>query len=178
MYENADLVQQARQGDRKAFGMLVAQYETPIYNLAYRMVGDPDDAADITQNTFLKAYRKLDAFDPSRKFFSWLYRIAVNEALNQIAWKQRSRLLAPEPPAGPQQPDVDVEIGETGELLARALSAMTLEQRTVIILKHLILLTYSDIADILEIPEKTVKSRLFSARQVLKEQLIKQGYTR
>jgi RNA polymerase sigma-70 factor, ECF subfamily len=178
MYDDADLVRQALRGDREAFGMLVAQYEKPIYNLAYRMVGDADEAADIAQNAFVKAYRKLASYDPAHRFFSWLYRIAVNEALNHLAWRRRSRELNPDPPAAVPQPDDDFQLVETSDLLGRALAAMSLEQRVVIILKHLILLPYREIAAILEIPEKTVKSRLFAARHVLREQVIKQGYTR
>jgi RNA polymerase sigma-70 factor, ECF subfamily len=178
MYDDADLVRQALRGDREAFGMLVAQYEKPIYNLAYRMVGDADEAADIAQNAFVKAYRKLGSYDPAHRFFSWLYRIAVNESLNHLAWKRRRRELDPDPPVTPPQPDEDFQLVETSDLLGRALAAMTLEQRVVIILKHLILLPYRDIAAILDISEKTVKSRLFAARQVLREQVIKQGYTR
>jgi len=175
---DADLVRQVRQGNRKAFAMFVECYEKPIFNLAYRMVRDPDDAADITQNAFVKAYLKLDTYNPAYKFFNWLYRIAVNEALNHLSRKKRAQELAYEPPARPKTPDEDYQLSEMSDLLARALSAMAEEQRLVIILKHLLLLSYRDIASILEIPDKTVKSRLFSARQALKEQLVKQGYTR
>jgi RNA polymerase sigma-70 factor (ECF subfamily) len=175
---DADLVRQVRQGNRKAFAMFVECYEKPIFNLAYRMVRDPDDAADITQNAFVKAYLKLDTYNPAYKFFNWLYRIAVNEALNHLSRKRRAQEFAYEPPATPKTPDEDYQLSEMSDLLARALSAMAEEQRLVIILKHLLLLSYRDIASILEIPDKTVKSRLFSARQALKEQLVKQGYTR
>ena len=179
---DADLVRQVRQGNRKAFAMFVECYEKPIFNLAYRMVRDPDDAADITQNAFVKAYLKLDSYNPAYKFFNWLYRIAVNEALNHLSRKkraqERAQELAYEPPASPRTPDEDYQLSEMSDLLARALAAMAEEQRLVIILKHLLLLSYRDIASILGIPDKTVKSRLFSARQVLREQLVKQGYTR
>jgi len=172
------LVQQTLNGDRKAFAMLVERYERPIYNLAYRMAHDPDEAADIAQNTFVKAFRKLDTFDRSHRFFSWLYRIAVNEALNELARQRRARDFAYEPLADVPSPDADCQRNEANERLGRALAAMTLDQRLVIILKHLLFLSYRDIGTILEIPDKTVKSRLFTARQILKEQLIKQGYTR
>jgi RNA polymerase sigma-70 factor (ECF subfamily) len=178
MNDDANLVQQAQGGDRKAFAMLVERYETPIYNLAYRMVRDADDAADVTQNAFVKAYRKLGTFKTEYRFFSWIYRIAVNEALNHLDRRKRHREIDLDPPSGPRGPDEDYDQRETNELFTRALNAMTLDQRLVIILKHLIFLSYRDIAGILDIPEKTVKSRLFSARQVLREQIVKQGYRR
>lgn len=178
MNNDADLVHQVQRGDRKAFAMLVERYEKPIFNLACRMVHDHDDAADVTQNTFVKAFRKLDSYRPDYKFFNWLYRIAVNEALNLLDRQKRARDFAYEPPPAPSLPDEDCHRHETNDLLAQALSTMTLDQRLVIILKHLIFLTYRDIAAILGIPEKTVKSRLFSARQILREQLVKQGYER
>ena len=92
--------------------------------------------------------------------------------------QEHAQELAYESPASPRTPDEDYQLSEMSDLLARALAAMAEEQRLVIILKHLLLLSYRDIASILEIPDKTVKSRLFSARQVLREQLVKQGYTR
>jgi RNA polymerase sigma-70 factor (ECF subfamily) len=180
---DADLVQRVRQGDRKAFAMLVERYEKPIFNLAYRMVRDPDDAADITQNAFVKAYLKLDSYLPSYKFFNWLYRIAVNEAINLLNRNRRFREYASNEqaygrPAYPKTPDEDYQLSEMSELLGRALEALNPDHRTVIILKHLLLLSYRDIATILEIPGKTVKSRLYSARQALRTQLVEQGYTR
>ena len=178
MNNDTDLVHQVQRGDRKAFAMLVERYEKPIFNLAYRMVRDADDAADVTQNAFVKAFRKIDTFNPDFKFFNWLYRIAVNEAINFLDRQKRARDFAYDPPTNPPLPDEDCHRHETNDLFTRALTAMTLDQRLVIILKHLISLSYRDIATILEIPEKTVKSRLFSARQVLREQLVEQGYKR
>jgi RNA polymerase sigma-70 factor (ECF subfamily) len=176
MNDDAKLAHQAQRGDRKAFAMLVERYETPIFNLACRMVRDPDDAADVTQSTFVKAFRKIGTYRSEYRFFSWIYRIAVNEALNHLDRKKRARELDLESPSGPPRPDEECDARERGEMFTRALAAMTLDQRVVIILKHLIFLSYRDIAGILDIPEKTVKSRLYSARQVLREHLVKQGY--
>ncbi len=178
MIDDVDLVQRVKLGDRKAFAMLVERHEKPIFNLAVRMVRDHDDAADITQNTFVKAYRKLGSFNPDYKFFSWLYRIAANEALNHLRRHKRTQELVSDPPSNRPLPDDDCDRHETRDQIAQALAAMTLDQRIVIILKHLLFLSYRDIAATLEITEKTVKSRLYSARQVLKEQLVQQGYRR
>jgi RNA polymerase sigma-70 factor (ECF subfamily) len=158
--------------------MLVARYEKPIFNTAYRMVKNFDDAADITQNAFVKAYEKIDTYNPSYKFFNWLYKITVNETLNLINQRKRQREFEYDPPARLPSPEDDFELNEMGHYLQMALDAMSYDQRIVIVLKHLLLLPYAEIADILGLPEKTVKSRLFSARHVLRKELLKQGYMR
>jgi RNA polymerase sigma-70 factor (ECF subfamily) len=175
--EDADLVIRFKQGDRKAFAMLVERYQKPIYNTAYRMMHNSEDAADITQNSFVKAYEKIDSYNPSYKFFNWLYKIAVNEALNVINRRKRRRAFEYDPPAATPAPDEDFALNEMSSLLQTALNGMKFDHRVVIVLKHLLLLSYGEIAGILDIPEKTVKSRLFTARQVLREQLIQQGYS-
>jgi RNA polymerase sigma-70 factor (ECF subfamily) len=175
---DAHLAIQFQNGDRKAFTMLVARYEKPIFNTAYRMVKNTEDAADITQIAFVKAFEKIDSFNPSYKFFNWLYKIAVNETLNLINRRKRRRDFEYDPPARIPSPEDDLELNEMGRYLQMALDTMTYDQRIVIVLKHLLLLPYSEIADILSIPEKTVKSRLFSARTVLRRELINQGYMR
>ncbi len=86
------LVDRCRRGDRQAIETLIREYEKPVYNVAYRILGNPDDAADATQSVFLKAFEKLDHYDPKYKFFSWIYRIAVNESINQF---KRNRKLEP-----------------------------------------------------------------------------------
>ncbi|MEN8005939.1 MAG: sigma-70 family RNA polymerase sigma factor [Candidatus Krumholzibacteriota bacterium] len=169
---------QFQNGDRKAFTMLVARYEKPIFNTAYRMVRNAEDAADITQIAFVKAFEKIHTFNPSFKFFNWLYKIAVNETINLINRRKRRREFEYDPPARIASPEDDLELNEMGSYLHKALDAMNHEQRIVIVLKHLLLLPYAEIAEILDIPEKTVKSRLFSARHVLRKELIKQGYVR
>ena len=97
MNEDRDiaLLNDCKRGDRKALDSLVRRYERPVYNAAYRMLGNPDEAADVTQTVFLKAFENLDRFNPKYKFFSWIYRIAINESINQL--KKRGRT---EPPGG------------------------------------------------------------------------------
>ena len=175
---DAHLAIQFQNGDRKAFTMLVARYEKPIFNTAYRMVQNFDDAADITQNAFIKAYEKIDTYNPSYRFFNWIYKITVNETLNLINRRKRRREFEYDPPARVPSPEDDLELNEIGHYLHQALDSMSYDQRIVIVLKHLMLLPYSEIADILGIAEKTVKSRLFSARHVLRKELLKQGYMR
>jgi len=156
--------------------MIVARYEKPIFNMAYRMVHDFDDAADITQAAFVRAYEKIETFNPAYKFFNWLYRIAVNESINHLNRRKRNREFQVDLPSGQPTPEDDFAQNELNHLLQRALMAMTFDHRVVIILKHLLFLSYREIAEVLDISEKTVKSRLFSARKVLKKQLAKEGY--
>jgi len=156
--------------------MIVARYERPIFNMAYRMVHNHDDAADVTQAAFVKAFEKIDTFNPAYKFFNWLYRIAVNESINLLNRHKRNRQIEVDLPDHQPTPEENYALNELNLQLQRALKGMSYEHRIVIVLKHLLLLSYRDISEILEISEKTVKSRLYSARQILKKQLAKEGY--
>ena len=170
------IVSRLQRGDRKAFDVIVAEYEKPVFNVAYRMIGDYDEAADITQTAFVKAFEKIDTFNPHYKFFSWLYRITVNEALNQIDRRKRHREIEIEAPVPQRTPDQDFQQSEISDLLDGALRSLKIDHRIVIVLKHLLFMSYREIAGILGIEEKTVKSRLFTARQALKVELNRQGY--
>jgi RNA polymerase sigma-70 factor (ECF subfamily) len=174
---DAKLVQAGLKGDREAIGELIKLYQKPLYNIAYRILSDRDAAADATQMAFLLAIEKLDSFDPQYKFFSWIYRIAINEALGQD--KKRRRFVAYEPPerllpttAGPEADMNKVEVAET---IKKAIGQLQEDYRTVIILRHFSELSYEEIASVLSISVKTVRSRLYSARQVLKTELSDAG---
>jgi len=153
-------------GNPGAFEPLVRKYERVLFSVAYRMVGDYEDARDVAQNTLVKAYEKLDTFDPERRFFSWLYRIAVNESLNL----RRARR-----PQEPLPASLEARSDPVGRVVARerrdrvqaALRGLSVEQREVVVLRHFAELSYEQMAEALDIPEKTVKSRLFAARQRL-----------
>lgn len=167
---------QGPKGDSRAFEQLVDRYEKIIFHSAYRIVGDRDDAADITQATFVKVFERIDSFNPRFKFFSWIYRISVNEAYNFHKRSKQAAALVVEPKTDQPGPYEDYRQNEMCEHLEQALANMTYEYRVVIVLKHLMLLSYKEIADVLKVPEKTIKSRLFTARQVLHRQLVEQGY--
>jgi RNA polymerase sigma-70 factor (ECF subfamily) len=173
---DASLVARCREGSTEAFATLVERYERVVFNLALRMVRDRDDAADITQNVFILAYERLDSYDPAYRFFSWLYRIAVNQALNFLHRRRRTEPLDVEAPDGGAAADAECVQNEMSAHIRRALGGLVIEHRVVLVLRHFLLLSYAEIAAILEIPEKTVKSRLYTARQLLKEALVKQGY--
>jgi RNA polymerase sigma-70 factor (ECF subfamily) len=170
-----DLVKRCLKGDRKAFEVLVDRYQKPVFNLALRMVSDTDDAADLTQAVFIKAYEKLKSYNDRYKFFSWLYKIAVNTSLNFLEQKKRRDLLGDRDI--PQEPVVEAELeaSERIQMLEDAILELRTEFRIVIVLRHFHDLSYEEMSQILDIPEKTVKSRLFSARQMLREILLRSG---
>jgi RNA polymerase sigma-70 factor (ECF subfamily) len=159
-------VAQCLKGDASAFEPLVSRYQRVLFTVALRLLGNPEDARDATQNAFVRAYERLDTFDPSRRFFSWIYRIAVNESLNvRRARRPSEPLPATLETAGTA---IDgVEARELNERVQAALMALSPEHREVVVMRHFADLSYQEIADTLRIPEKTVKSRLFSARQRL-----------
>jgi len=172
--EDKALVRQCRAGDRQAFEALVRRYQKPVYNAALRLLHDPEDARDVAQTAFLKAYEHLADYEPGYKFYSWLYRIAINEALNVLSSRKPRGESADEADesAGPEQRAEGEQMSRAIEL---ALQELKPELRTVIVLRHFMQLSYQDMGEILTLPEKTVKSRLFSARQLLREQLAHQG---
>ncbi len=171
------LVEACLSGDHAAFGSLVDSYETKLYNVALRITGSRDDAMDVTQSTFVKAYEKLHTFDPSHRFFSWIYRIAINEALNMTRRRGAASELDPGMAGVDGDPERLSSDREYRAVLHRALAELTPEYRTVVVLKHLQGLSYREIADLLGIDETLVKSRLFSARRRLREALEKRGVT-
>ncbi len=170
-----ELVRQAQGGDRQAFEQLVGRYEKTVYNVALRMTRNSVDAEDISQSTFLKAYESLASFNPRFKFFSWLYRIVVNESLNHLRDRRPQETLDEDLPSEHDRPDTRVERNETTEQVLSALMKLNVDYRAVIVLKHLQGLSYEEISQVLDISEKKVKSRLFSARMILKDVLMKGG---
>jgi len=173
---DAAAVARCRDGDTEAFGELVERYERVVFNLVMRMVRDHDEAGDITQTVFVRAFEKLGTFDPRYRFFSWLYRIAINQSLNHLQGRRRFQEIDSGIGGSLPRPDAEFVQSEMTEHLHRALAALKFDYRIVLILKHFLLLSYREIGEILELPEKTVKSRLFSGRQLLRDQLVRQGY--
>jgi RNA polymerase sigma-70 factor (ECF subfamily) len=169
------LVEATLSGDNAAFGTLVDSYETKLYNVALQITGSRDDAMDVTQSAFVKAYEKLHSFDPAYRFFSWIYRIAINEALNLTKRRGRESVLDTETVTRDADPEEAFGRTETWRRVRRALSELSPEYRAVVVLKHLQGFSYSEIAQLIGVPEKTVKSRLFTARQRLRSMLQEQG---
>jgi RNA polymerase sigma-70 factor (ECF subfamily) len=176
MEEDFELVTRSLRNETDAFGRLVDKYQKPIYNLGMRMFGNSDDAEDLTQNVFIKSWERLDSYDNKYKFFSWLYRIAVNESLNYSnREKIKERLNGEEHYTLGGSIEKDYEKYEQSRKIHEALLEIDLNYRVVIVLKHYMELSYLEIAELIQIPEKTVKSRLFSARQLLKNSLVRKG---
>lgn len=161
--------------DRSAFEAIVEEYTKPVFNIAYRMMNDYEDAMDITQTTFMKAYEKRGSYDPRYKVFSWLYRIAVNESLNHIQKRKHESNLTHELADRRLTPEQIMIQNETTGRVQNAIMDLGLDYRIVVVLKHFQHLSYREISTILDIPEKRVKSRLFSARRLLKEMFSVKG---
>lgn len=175
-HEDNELVRRCLEGNPEAFEVLVEKYQKQIFNVAYRMCHNYDDAKDITQAVFVKSYEQLNRFRPKYKFFSWIYRIAVNETLNHLKSKRPAEELDPNLVSANGTPEESYEKKAVGEVLQGALMDIGMEYQILIILKHLQNFSYKEIAYILDLPEKKVKSRLFTARQLLKEALLTRGF--
>jgi RNA polymerase sigma-70 factor (ECF subfamily) len=173
--DDATLVRRCRDGDRAAFERLVVRYQKPVFNAALRLLRDPEDARDVAQTTFLKVFEHIADYDPSFKFYSWIYRIAVNESLNTLGSRKPSEGFNGEEADAAPGPDRQLEGQQTGRAIEEALMRIKPELRTVIVLRHVMHLSYQDMGDILLLPEKTVKSRLYTARQLLRDHLLQHG---
>ena len=169
------LVRRCRQGDGQAMEILLTHYEKPVYNAAFRMLGNPDDAADVTQTVFLKAFENILRYDPAYRFFSWIYRIAINESLDQLKRRRHDRPLVAEPAAETASPGESVQNLQLGDEIQAVLLELDPDLRAVIVLRYFTECDYREIGTTLGIPEKTVKSRLFSARRDMRRRLQRHG---
>ena len=170
---DAAIVARCRSGDVDAFGVLVDRYQRPIFQAVLHRVWNVEDAREVCQQAFLKAFEHLHSFDSNLKFFSWMYRIAMNEAINHL---QARRPWEPLPEdgaisAGTPDPQAAFEALQRTHALHRALGALEEKYRSVVVLCHLLQCSYRDAAESLGLDEKTVKSRLFTARQLLRTEL-------
>ncbi len=181
-----DLVERAKAGDRPAFGQLVEAYQDKIYGYASRMLGDPDEAEDVAQETFVRAYRSLPHFRGAASFHTWLYRIASNLAIDVARRNRRQSTgnFSLDEPLESEEGDYEREIAdesgspeqlaarrEMQELVRQAVAELPEKLRAVVVLYELQGESYEDIAEILGCPLGTVKSRLFNARSQLKDML-------
>ena len=165
------LVERYRSGDREAFTALMLRYQRPIYNAAFWVLRRHEDASDITQVVFLKVAERADEYDPKYKFFSWIYRIAVNESLNVLRRKRHEEELDGDVEiegAESDGPERQAGSAEMSRRVRSTLMTMSTTDRLVITLRHFSECSYEEMAQILEVDEKTVKSRLFEARRRLR----------
>jgi RNA polymerase sigma-70 factor (ECF subfamily) len=183
--DDSFLIAQSVRGDRSAFGELVHRYQDRLYNTVYRVLGNAEDSQDVVQDAFLSAYQSLHHFKGDSRFFTWLYRIAVNSAIS-LKRKQRvvlsadlptSRQAAAEPldESDASQPSSPLERAEEEQRLQAALGRLTPEHRAVLVLKDIEGEKYETIADILQVPIGTIRSRLHRARLELRDLLQTDG---
>ena len=183
-----ELVARSVGGDLDSFNQLVLRWERPIYALAYRVIGREEDARDVAQEAFLRAFRALGGFKGQAKFSSWLYRITLNLCRDWIR-RERRTPLAQTPVgvdlvelAGETSPADSVEElvarRQLGRAVEKAMAMLPEEQRTAIILKEYHGLTFQEIADLLDCPLSTVKTRLYQGLSVLRKQLRQAGVER
>ena len=180
-----ELVARSVGGDLDSFNQLVLRWERPIYALAYRVIGREEDARDVAQEAFLRAFRALGGFKGQAKFSSWLYRITLNLCRDWIRRERRTPIAqAPEgidiiELAGERTPSESIEDlvsrRQLGRAVEKAMALLPDEQRTAIILKEYHGLTFQEIADVLDCPLSTVKTRLYQGLSVLRRQLEEAG---
>lgn len=162
-----ELVEECLEADDSAFEELVKRYQLPMYRTALGIVDKPDQAKDVTQKGFIKAWQKLESFDPEYRFFSWLYRIIVNEALNHIRGENNLVNLSSAVSNG-KTPHKKVVQTEDKVQVQEAINKLKPNYKVVIHLRHFEELSYKEIANVLDIEAKTVKSRLYTARSNLR----------
>jgi len=184
-WTDEDLVARSKGGDVDSFNQLILRWERPIYALAYRVIGREEDARDVVQETFLRAFRALPGFKGQAKFSSWIYRIALNLCRDWIRRQRRTPVVQM-----PEEPDAIDRIArrdpvesiedfvarkELSAVVAEAMAVLPEEQRTAIILKEYHGMTFQEIAELQGCPLSTVKTRLYQGLTVLRRNLEKQG---
>lgn len=178
-HDDRKLIKDCLQGQTSAFGELVSRYQDRLFNAVYRLLGHPEDALDVVQEAFLHAFQSLNSFKGDSEFFTWLYRIAFNSA---ISLKRKRRILLSLDPGGADdslidplddseytQPGLALERSEEETKLQAALNRLSPEHRAVLVLKDIEGRKYEDIAEILDVPIGTIRSRLHRARLELRD---------
>lgn len=180
--DDQDLIDACRSGETVAYGVLVQRYQDRLYPTVLRLTGCAEDAQDLLQETFFRAFRKLDRFHGESSFYTWIYRIAVNLALSGRRKRRPMLRLAdgtgasgsPSEPVAEHRecdPSLPLERAERDQMIQEALNALATDHRAVVVMKEFDGLRYEEIATILNIPVGTVRSRLHRARCELREKL-------
>lgn len=173
------LLERCRHGDARAFETLFRKYQTYVYNISLGMLANTDDAADVTQETFLRLHRNLDSFRGDSTFSTWLYRVAVNLCITEIRRRGRSKFQYLEDVLHDEEapleselapgPDEAMELAEDRRVVHQALRMLPPDYRAVMVLRHFQQLAYEEIAEVLGLSLSQVKTRLFRARKLFKE---------
>lgn len=181
--EEQVLVMRAQRGEQEAFRMLVERYQGLVFTLAKRMLDHPQDAEDVAQEAFLRAWKGLPNFRMDASFSTWLYRLTMNAATDLLRRRQKEQgdrsledgeapVTVPDP--GPT-PEERAEAGQRREALQRGLMSLTENHRSILVLRELNGLSYEEIGSLLELTPGTVKSRIARARRELRQKLLEQG---
>jgi RNA polymerase sigma-70 factor (ECF subfamily) len=170
-YDDAALVARAQAGERGAFSMLVRRHQAAVYRVCYRVLGEPEDAADATQEAFIRAYRKLDTFAGRSAFRTWLLRLAINVSLNERGRRKHEVVLEEAYAAPLPGPEEEVLRLEAVAHVHQALQALTPQHRAAVVLRDLEGLSYGEAALVLGVPEGTVKGWAYRGRERLKDLL-------
>ena len=184
--QEKDLIRKAKQGDMLAFEELILKHEKIVYNLALRMMNHSEDAMDISQEVFLKAYRSLANFDERSAFSTWLYRITHNTCIDEIRKRKGKQTYSLEEDLESEDGSMQRQVADDGDTpeeslmrkeqkseILRALDTLSEEHKAAIILRDVKGLSYEEIAEILELSLGTVKSRINRARTQLKTEILK-----
>jgi len=169
------LIARAQRGDKRAFGTLASGYRDAVYGFACRMLGDREQAYDATQDTFIRAWTRLDSFDTARSLRPWLFTIAANVCTDMLRRRLAPTVSLDDPdagrePAGPRAgPAEEAAARETGERIARGLLELSDEQRVAVTMKHIQGFSYEEIAEMTGRPVNTVKSHVHRGRRRLAE---------
>lgn len=174
-------ISESQGGDARAFNFLVLKWEKTVYNISLRMLQDREEAAEATQEVFLLAFKSIRSFRRNSKFSTWLYRIAMNHCLTRLSQRPRGIHISINEGSDPENSASQFRVAETqtGELIRQeqqkqvmtALRLLPLDQRAVIELKFFQELTFEEIAEILKTPSSTIKTRLYSGLEMLKNRL-------
>jgi len=166
----------ARNGDRAAFGALVRLYQRRAYAAAYSIVGNTEDALEIAQEAFVRAFRAMDRFDTKMPFYPWLYRIIRNMCFNHLKRRQRrgehslDGMMATgfDLPCGERTPEEIAQFADLKRAIHEGMQGLTPDQQEILRLRHFLEMSYNEIAECLDIPAGTVMSRLHGARKSLR----------
>lgn len=177
--QDNELIERTLNGETQAFNLLVRRWERQIYSLAFRMLGREEEAYDISQETFMSAYRNLSKFRGEAKFSSWLYRIALNcchtrlrnRGGKDLSLEQQFEDQGFEPATDAEALDETLQKDQIAGMVKRALAGLPAEMRQVIIMKEYQGLKFHEIAEILNIPVSTVKTRVYTGLEQLKQRL-------
>jgi RNA polymerase sigma-70 factor (ECF subfamily) len=176
-------LEQARQGDKVAFGKLVEAYQGPVYNLSYRMLNNAKEAEEAAQEAFIRVYTRLDSFDPQRKFSTWVLSITSNYCIDLIRKRRAILLSIDEPlPSHPSlmaerelQPESQAIAAERDEMVQELLQTLPEEYRQAVVLRYWYENSYEEIAEVMQTSVSAIKSRLFRARKLLAEAGVEMG---